>query len=236
MAVIADRNMNQNLLDALETYNIQYYKSFDIDYLYKPVNTHPDMQIHFVDKNTAFVAPIAFEYYKQILPDSVKLIAGMANPGRTYPEDTAYNVAKVGKTIIGKMSCVDVKIKEFYFKKGYEFINVNQGYTKCSICVVDENSLITEDEGIFRALALKNIDVLKIQPGYVVLPGFENGFLGGASGFIGKNNLAFCGNLTNHPEYKKIKTFIEGKNVNIIQLSSTKLHDFGSILYFDNNL
>ena len=232
MAVIVDANIGDDILLSLEEKNIKYYKSFNIDYLYTPVNTHPDMQIHFVDDVTAVAAPIVYDYYKNLLPSFVKVIKGKSNPGSTYPYDIAYNVAKVGKKLIGKLSCVDDVIKDLYLEKGYEFIDVRQGYTKCNICIVDENSVITEDEGIFNTLMAKNIDVLKIQSGCISLPGFKNGFVGGASGFISEKTLAFYGDLTKHPDYKKMKVFFERKDIDIIQLSSTKICDFGSILHF----
>ena len=99
------------------------------------------------------------------------------------------------------------------------------------MCIVDDSSVITEDEGIYRALSGK-INVLKIKPGHVLLPGFKNGFLGGASGLVSKNKLAFCGNIKLHPDFFAIKNFIEERNIDIILLSSTDLCDFGSILHF----
>ena len=35
-----------------------------------------------------------------------------------------------------------------------------QGYSKCSICVVNENAIITEDNGIARLLKNSQIDVI----------------------------------------------------------------------------
>lgn len=235
MGVIIDKCADSEIFDALDELKIKYYKSFCIDYLYSPVNSHPDMQIHFIDENTAVAAPIVYSYYKNILPDSVNLIEGNSNPDRTYPQDCAYNVAKVGKRIIGNLSYTDIKIKEIYSKMGYEFIDVNQGYTKCNLCVVDDNSVITEDAGLYKALEAKGIDVLKLQAGGISLKRFNNGFIGGATGFIKPNELAFCGNFALHPQYYEIKTFVEQRKVDIKILSSTKLQDFGSILYFKDS-
>jgi hypothetical protein len=193
------------------------------------------MQIHFVEKNTAVVAPSAYKHYKSTLPKSLTLIKGDCDPGSTYPRDCAYNVAKMGKKIIGNLSYTDNKIKEIYSQKGYEFIDVKQGYTKCNMCIIDNSSAITEDEGLFKQLAHKNIDILKIDSGFVELKGFSNGFIGGATGFINTKTLAFCGSLDTHPNNLKIKNFINSKSVDIICLSSTILKDFGSILYFDDN-
>ena len=60
-----------------------------------------------------------------------------------------------------------------------EKINVSQGYSKCSLCIVNENSVITEDDGIAEVLKRHNMDVLKISAGDVLLSGLDYGFLGG---------------------------------------------------------
>ena len=235
MGVIVDRFSNEEVFSFLDKHSIKYIKSFDMDGLYQPVNTHPDMQIHFFDEVTAVSAPKAYSYYKDRLPKSITLLKGDKDPDCTYPGDCAYNVAKVGKKVIGKLSCVDAVIKEIYSQKGYDFITVNQGYTKCNLLIVDENSVITEDVGLSNNLRKCGIDVLTLKTLSVKLKNFNNGFIGGASGFISKDTILFTGNIKLHPEYQLIKSFIKERKVNIISLSSTALEDFGSVLYFKDS-
>ncbi len=232
MSIIVDCNIDRKIKEGLTDKNIEFFKSFCIEDLYYPVNTHPDMQIHFVNEDLAFVAPIAFSHYEKILPKHVKLIKGSKNPEGTYPGDCAYNIAIIGKRVVGSLRYVDVKLKEYYSSKGYEFIDVKQGYSKCNLCIVDENSVITEDEGLFKTLSGKNISVLKIRPGGVCLSGFSHGFIGGASGFISPDELAFYGDLTKHPDYALISEFINERGVQITCLSPDRLTDYGSILFF----
>jgi len=234
MAVIVDKCASAELFDALDMHRIKYYKSYDLKFLYKPVNTHPDMQIHFITKSIAVVAPSAYEYYKEILPKGIILYTGAKDPDGTYPGDCAYNVAKVGKKVIGNLTYTDVVIKKLYTKLGFEFINVKQGYTKCNLCIVDENSAITEDEGLYKILNENRIDVLKIPKGEVLLKNFDNGFIGGASGFVGQKKLAFYGDISKCSYFKSIENFVTSRQVDIICLSQTKLKDFGSILFFDD--
>ena len=78
-------------------------------------------------------------------------------------------------------------------------------------------------------------DALKISPGGVGLKNFPYGFIGGASGLLNNKKLLLCGDLNIHPDGDKIRDFVNHKGVNIICLSSTKLFDFGSILYFDDS-
>ena len=234
MAVIVDKYADKEIFDALDVYKIKYYKSYELDFLYKPVNTHPDMQIHFVTNRCAVVAPYAYDYYRSVLPDKIELYKGAKDPDGTYPGDCAYNVAKVGKKVIGNLAYTDSVIKKMYEDFGFELINVKQGYTKCSLCIVDDNSVITEDEGLYKILTEHGVDIIKISAGEVLLKNFDNGFIGGASGFIGHNNLAFYGDISKCSYYNQLKKFINDRKVNIICLLQTKLKDFGSILFFDD--
>lgn len=235
MAVIVDKCADKELIDALDILKIKYFKSYDLKFLYKPVNTHPDMQIHFITERLAVVAPSAYDYYKCILPEKIVLHKGAKDPDGTYPGDCAYNVAKLGKKVMGNLTYTDSVIKKIYTELGFEFINVKQGYTKCNLCIVDENSVITEDKGLYKVLTAKGVNVLKIPSGEVALKHFDNGFIGGASGFIDQKKLAFCGDISKCSYFKQIESFIKDRDVNIICLLQTKLKDFGGILFFDDD-
>ena len=233
MAVIVDCCAGEKFFSVLDEMNIKYYKSHATDYLSSPVNTHPDMQIHFVADKIAVVAPSVFDYYKDILPDCVTLLKGKKEPGRTYPKDVAYNVAKLGKKVIGNLEFVDDVIKEIYSDLGFEFINTKQGYTKCNLCIVNEQSVITEDDGLYVLLSGMGISVLKISVGSVNLKSFDYGFIGGASGLIRKDSLAFFGDLSKVSNGEKVRDFLKDRGVEPISLSGGYLEDFGSILYFE---
>jgi hypothetical protein len=98
------------------------------------------------------------------------------------------------------------------------------------ICIVNENAIITEDNGIIRLLKNSQIDVLKIEGGFIRLSDGHTGFLGGASGKIGKDKLFFNGNLKEHPSYNAIINFLDLHNVKPIYNESYKLTDIGSII------
>ncbi len=233
MAVIIDKCADSKSLATLKSLNIKYYKTDSLDFLYAPVNTHPDMQIHFIDYHTAVVAPSVYEHYVKTLPSNITVLKGEKDPGRTYPEDCAYNVAKLGKRVIGNLFYVDSVIKNLYTAKGFEFINVKQGYTKCNLCIVDDNSVITEDEGLFKSLTNHGIDVLKIPHGEVKLKFFDNGFIGGAAGKIASDKIAFYGDVSKTTYFEQIESFLSSRGVKMISLSQSTLNDFGSILYFN---
>lgn len=147
-----------------------------------------------------------------------------------YPCDVGLNCAILGRKMVCNTKYCDKKVLEYAKICGFDIIHVNQGYAKCNICVVSDNAVITEDRGIFEILTKKGIDCLLLNRHEVILNGYDYGFIGGASGKISDNVLAFCGNIQMHSEYENIKSFCDKYNVQILSLSDDALYDVGSII------
>ncbi len=231
MPFIIDRNMRQSCIQHLRKIDSEIYFSQNYDKIYYPVNTHPDIQIHFVNPRTAFVPPELFEYYKNTLPSFIDLRTGAQYLGGTYPSNVAYNVARIGKYVILNKKTVDKNILNYYIENGFTLINVKQGYTKCNICT-DGEIAVTEDEGIYSALCENGIKTLKIPAGSVRLEGFDYGFIGGASGVF-KDKILLCGEIKNKEILNQIKSFFNTNGAEIIIIDKEELTDYGSILYFE---
>lgn len=148
--------------------------------------------------------------------------------GYSYPQNIIYNGASTGCYFIHNIKYTDQKLLETVKKYNQKIIDVKQGYAKCSIVVVDQESIITSDRGIAKACQ-GILDVLLIEPGHIVLEGFDYGFIGGCSGRIGRTVL-FNGNLKNHPDFEKIRTFIEERNLELKYFEDYPLTDIGSII------
>jgi len=149
---------------------------------------------------------------------------------RDYPGDSVFNAACTGKYFIHNLSITSEKLLMAAKDMEMTLIDVRQGYTKCSTVVVDENSIITYDEGIVKACApYRDLDVLQIAPGFVRLDGFDTGFIGGASGRVG-NEIIFNGDLFSHPDFNSIVSFIEKRGLVCRWFADYKLTDIGSIL------
>lgn len=147
-----------------------------------------------------------------------------------YPNDVRLNALVLGNKLIVNTLTISKEILDYIIAKKYKIISVKQGYAKCSAAVVDENSIITSDSGIARAVAEAGIEVLKITTGSVRLKGFRYGFIGGACGKISKNKIAFCGRIQDHPDYKSIKHFLEVRNIEPVVLADIPLTDIGGII------
>lgn len=150
--------------------------------------------------------------------------------GKYYPQDAAFNAACTGKYFIHNLSCTAPRLLKVAEEMGMYLIDVKQGYTKCSVAIVDENSIITYDAGIAKACeGIDELSVLLVQPGFVRLDGYDTGFIGGSCGRVG-DELVFNGDLSSHPDFAKILEFTEERGINCKWFPEYQLTDIGSIL------
>lgn len=152
------------------------------------------------------------------------------NQSEKYPNDAQLNICLLGKKYIYNPRTASLKIVEHLRAHGREGIECKQGYTRCSVCVVNEDSLITSDAGIAEKCRRANLDVLEISQGYIELQGFDYGFIGGASIKLSNDILAFTGTLSGHPQYKKIEEFIKSKGLDVVYLTDLPAFDIGSAI------
>ncbi|MGM9521570.1 MAG: DUF6873 family GME fold protein [Oscillospiraceae bacterium] len=164
-------------------------------------------------------------------PDDPVIFSGDA-PLSGYPEGAAFCAVILDRLLIHRLDITAPDILKYAEEHKLIPVNVRQGYTKCCTVVVDGSSVITSDPGILRALsAFPNIDVLAIRPGFVRLPGFEYGFLGGASGLV-EGELLFNGDLSAHPDFPAICGFAAKCGVTLKYFSKYELTDIGSIIEY----
>ncbi|MCD8180295.1 MAG: hypothetical protein LUF26_02270 [Firmicutes bacterium] len=227
IAVIDCRAADETVY-ALENLGIKVIPTIKLGCLYDAVASHADIQIHYLGNNKFVCAPQTFEHYKKHLPEEFTLIKGEKPLGYEYPLDICYNTASFGDFVICKAACTAREILSEY--KSRTIINVNQGYSKCNICPVTGNSIITSDNGIAKAAAERGIEVLKISAGNIKLRGLDYGFIGGASGLISDGTLAVNGDIYSHPDGEEIKSFCESRGVKIYPLKREILEDIGSVI------
>ena len=205
----------------------------EAEYLNTPMSTHPDMLIFI-----GFGSIVCHEYYykcNKSLIDSIahnsslELIVSCDEISSSYPLDARFNACVVGNSLLCNTKNVSWHILEAATKHGATIIHVNQGYTKCSTLIVDDENIITSDVGIHSAAQNSNINSLLISTGNVALDPYEYGFIGGASG-TSSDTIYFCGNLDLHPDREKIIAFISERGKKCVFLPFEKLTDTGSIL------
>ena len=149
--------------------------------------------------------------------------------GSGYPAEAAFNAACTGKYFIHNLKATAPRLLASARDAGMELIHVPQGYAKCSTVIVDERSVITYDRGIGKACTAASLDVLLITPGHILLPGYKTGFIGGCSGRI-KDEIIFNGDLSAHPDFEVIRSFIESRGLKCTWFDQYPLTDIGSII------
>ena len=95
-----------------------------------------------------------------------------------YPLDAGLNLGLMGETLICNPKTAAGEALESA-RKGRRLHTTRQGYSRCTVCMVDRHTLITEDTGVATSAEKAGLTVLRIQPRAVELPGFPYGFLGG---------------------------------------------------------
>lgn len=191
------------------------------------LDTHPDILVHPLPSGNLVVDRDNFDYYKEIFGDK-NIIPSHSSLSGKYPGDILLNAFAFKKIFIHNLKHTDQVILDYYKNRGYELVNIKQGYAKCS-CLVTEDFVITSDGGIYESLR-DLIPIYKIDQGQIKLQNFNYGFIGGATGALGKK-IFFTGDLSHHSSYEEILKIINKYDYEIEILSDDPIEDFGSIYF-----
>ena len=188
------------------------------DLLDSPVASHADMQLLALDTKTVLLSPYQPQLKAQLSQLGLTVLTGPALE-KEYPRDVPYNALRLGNHYIcnHKLGCREIAVK--------------QGYASCSTCVVDERSIITADAGIARAATAAGLCVLQIRPGFIQIPKYDTGFIGGCSGRT-DDAVIFTGKLESHPDGAQMRSFIRIRNLQIVELADGPLIDIGGMIVF----
>lgn len=233
--IIIDERMRKIEKEKLEElgYNLIELKSSLK--VYEEISSHVDIFMCKI-KNKLIVEPTMYLSIKEkTLEKGIMVEKGKHCIKEKYPDDIKYNVAILGKKAIHNFKYTDTKVKEELQKQGYELINTTQGYTNCSIAIIDNESAIVTDKGLYKILQKHNIDVLYLesQPDIKLLENnkYSNkkGFIGGAISKI-ENNIIVFGDLDKIDSNNKIREFIKSKGINIIDFKGLDIIDYGGVV------
>lgn len=200
--------------------------------VYEEISGHPD--IFFTKINDKiFQAPNLQLNQKS----SLNFSKGAEAISNMYPGDAKYNVCQIGNNIIHNFKYTDYEILKYIDNTNLHKIQVNQGYSKCSISVTSNNSCITSDAGIYDLLQKQNIDTLFLKDETINLldkNGIKtkmNGFIGGATTIIDDKFILFG----DSSKLKQLNTLIEHLNkynLKLIDFKGLEINDYGSIIIF----
>lgn len=227
--IFVDSRINAEELYNLKQLSTSIMKVPCYNKLYTSIQGHPDILMHIVNKNTIIVhkdMPIDFIHMLHKLNFNVLLSDSALES--SYPLDIRLNAVSLPNYFIHTLKYSDKKLLNYNKKK--TLINVKQGYTKCSLAIVNNSSFITSDISMAKTLNDYKFNVLYVPAGDIVLDGLDYGFIGGTCGLIEENILCFFGDLNYYKYGNEVLDFLRICKVEPIFLRKGKLIDRGSIL------
>ena len=230
MYLIIDEKMRKIEKDTLKKMGYKLIEIKKNNKVYEEISSHVDIFVCKIGEKI-IVEKSQFNNIRSIF----NVEQGYEEIEEKYPYDIKYNVCIIGKKAIHNLKYTDSKIIEELKKQNYELINTTQGYTNCSIAVIDDNSAIVTDKGLNKILQKHNINTLYIEDELDIKLinkaqySDKKGFIGGCMARIGENIIVF-GDLNKIDSKQKIKDFIYNRNLKIIEFKNLDLIDYGGIV------
>lgn len=208
----------------LSEYGFNVVEALKIPQITDSTSTHPDMQFLYLGSNFALTVDQSYAYYKSAFPElNIKSIGAVHSP---YPNDSLLNVTIVGNYCFATEKQWDI-INRF---TDFSPIIIKQGYSKCNICILNENAIITSDKGIASKSQKHGIKTYFLPSDEIALTGYKNGFWGGCCGLLDNNKLLFNGNITTLSCYNDLIDILKKEKIEPVYHRAGELRDIGSIL------
>lgn len=226
--VIIDNRMRQIEKQKLQNMGYEIIEIQTSPNVYTEISSHVDIFACKIE-NEIIVEPT------QNINNISNKIYGKDKVLSQYPFDIKYNVCIIGNKAIHNLKYTDETLKKELFNKNFELINTTQGYTNCSIAVIDDRSAIVTDKGLNKILQKNGIDTLYLsnELDIKLLNGKQysnkRGFIGGCISRI-NNKIIVFGELKKIDPENKIREFIKKRNLEIIEFCGLDVIDYGGLI------
>ena len=227
MYVIADNRIPQAAKQQLE----KYAKLIPLEtqnIVETSVSGHPDIFMTACNNEFVISPQIPQNIVDVIEKTNTSYYFGTAKLSENYPQIAAFNAVITQELLIHKLSITDECIENLCVNKTK--INVNQGFTRCSLIALPNNHFITSDKGIAAVLEKIHASVLYVDSFDIILPAQKHGFIGGCMAFF-DGILWIIGSLHAFKEGEKILQFLKKINLPFIELYNGPLWDGGSLFF-----
>ena len=220
LSLFLDKNTPDELLKAIVALGVKPIMLPPYARLPSPVACHPDMLLFDMGGKLLMYR----DYYEenQALFDGFSVALTHHIADTVYPYDVGMDALCLGNVVYCKPTYTCSEII-----KDRMVVTVKQGYAACSALKVTEDAIVTADQGIADAAKKMGVSVLLIRPGYIDLPGYDYGFIGGTA-FRLFDTMYFAGDLVLHPDGEAIANFCQANGISVCSLvKGMKLKDLG---------
>ena len=197
----------------------------DIDFA---ISTHADMAAVYIGDGKIITDKNQNELIAELEEYGFTVYKTSENIKGDYPGDIRLNFALAGGFAIGNFAYADSVLLDNISLMTQ--IDVKQGYCKCSVLIVSENAVISDDIAICEKLKNNGFDTLLVEKGDIHLEGHPYGFIGGASGKISKDTVVFFGDISSHRDFEKISDFLYKHGCDYICTDKGVLRDIGGFV------
>lgn len=189
------------------------------------ISFHADMSIfHF--GNEVFFKTESSSFKPEIMHKYSAYMHIVDKCGINYPEDVRTNACLIGRYLFCNEKGTSKSIIDYAENRGCKIVFVKQGYVKCSICVLDEKHIITDDRSIESAAEKNGFDVLRYDGKEIRLDGYDRGFIGGTCGKVSESEIVFTGRF----KTDEIERYANDNGISVKYLSDDAPYDVGSII------
>lgn len=201
--------------------------------VYEEISSHVDIFCTKIKDHVILEKSVYHEITSKIGGSNIYL--GQAVLQEKYPLDIPFNVCNIGNFAIHNFHYTDQKVLAIIERLGIEKINISQGYSNCSIAVIDSRSAIVTDRKIYNTLKDYDFNILYLDyiPDIKLLHGngysSMHGLIGGAISMIGNHIIVF-GDLNKIDKGGMIREFIGSIKKDIIDFKGLDVIDYGGIL------
>ncbi len=200
----------------------------------EPISDHPDSLIC-IFNNKLYVhaeyAKAAKEELSYICENgSLELCPTDCERGPVYPLDCGFNALVLSdrRQLIGRIKSLAEPLK--HLATG----NTNQGYAGCTALYAG-GTVITADPSMEKASAKANVPVYKISGGDISLPGYKEGFIGGAGGAY-DDTVCLFGSTEYSKSAREVAEFCNRNALSLVCLEDGPLTDRGGVKFVKINV
>lgn len=247
--IFVDRRIRKIEEDTLKKMGYKIIKVSYMNSVYEEISSHVDIFILKLDDTLI----IQRKMYEELLKSSsefneflsensinkkVSVVVSDEVITQKYPNDIKFNVCNISNNAIHNFKYTDKLALRIIEEKKLNKININQGYSNCSIAVVDDNSCVVTDKSIYQKLKANAIDVLLVENVERKIKLLDasgkkysnmHGFIGGTVGRL-DNKVIIFGDLNYIDSNNLIRNFLKAKNLEIVEFKNLEVIDYGGII------